>query len=59
MCETICNIDDVSKFSKKTCLELTLHHFGDTNFIEGYFLSPGSTVTKKALMRIYQLVLEN
>jgi len=59
MCETICDVEDVSKFSKKTCLEVTLQHFGDTNGIQGYFLSPGSTVTRKALMRIYYLILKN
>ena len=59
MCETICDVEDVSKFSKKTCLEVMLQHFGDTNGIQGYFLSPGSTVTRKALMRIYYLILKN
>ena len=59
MCQTICDVEDVSKFSKKTCLEVILQHFGDTNGMQGYFLSPGSTVTRKALMRIYYHILKN
>ena len=58
MCQTICDFEDVSKFSKKTCLEVILQHFGDTNGMQGYFLSPGSTVTRKALMRIYSHILK-
>ena len=59
MCQTICDVKDVSKFSKKTCLEVILQHFGDTSDIHRYFLSPGSTVTRKALMRIYHHILKN
>ena len=59
MCQTICDVEDVSKFSKKTCLEVILQHFGDTDGMQGYFLSPGSTVTRKALMRIYYHILKN
>lgn len=58
MCESICGVD-ASSYSKKKCLELSLEHLGYSDGIEDYFLSPGSTITKNALMKIYQLILRD
>ena len=55
-CKAICQIDNVETMSKKACLATMLNFFGD-EIKEGDFISPGSTVTKKALMRIYRYLL--
>tara|TARA_Y100000589_G_C27140713_1_gene624566 strand:- start:696 stop:1070 length:375 start_codon:yes stop_codon:yes gene_type:complete len=57
-CKAICGIDNVERMSKKACLGTMLNFFGD-ELEEGDFISPGSTVTRKALMRIYRFLLMN
>ena len=57
MCESICSVD-ASSYSKNKCVEITLGHLGYSGGGEDYFQSTGSTITKNALIKIYQLVLE-
>ena len=57
-CKTICRDTYVDGMSKKACLETMLNFFGD-DLREGDFISLGSTVTRKALMRIYRYLLSD
>ena len=58
ICGAICGDQYHEGMSKKVCIETILKFFGD-ELTEGDFITLGSTVTRKSLMRIYRLLLDS